>query len=112
MKKLGVFMTEKYEKKIKQQNRKTKWKYYNKAVFYICNLLGSLIALYVGGWMMLIHMLWITYMDFCIGRLTILKLVLTAVCVLFSTTVAGGIWCLFYMLGRKLERKPYGRELL
>lgn len=105
-------MTDKYKEQMKQENIKSKWKYYNKAVFCICNLLGSLIALYVGGWMMLVHMVWITYIAFTIGKLTVLRLFLTVVCALLSTTVAGGIWSLGYMLGRKLERKPYGRELL
>lgn len=107
-KKYGVFMIEKKDKIKKEMN----WKYYNKIVFYFFHILGSILALYVGGWVMFLHAAWIAYLAFMAGTLTLIKALLTVVSMFFSVTVIGGIWSLGYMIGRKLEKKSYGRELL
>ena len=90
------------ESKEKLENQTIK--YYNKIVFLTCNFIGTILAIYIGGWIMLLHSIWITYLAFMAGKLTLIKFLSAAFCVLFSTTVAGGIWSIGYMAGRKLER--------
>lgn len=105
-------MSKKEIKKQKKQRKINLWNYYNKAVFYSCTIIGSFIAFYVGIWVMFLHTVWITYIAFTDGKLTLLRVLESGGCILCSTTVAGAIWSFGYMLGRKLEKKPYGREFL
>jgi len=87
-----------------KNEQRQKWKYYNKVVFLTCNLIGTILAIYIGGWIMLLKSIWVTYLAYATGKLTLIKLLESAFCVLFSATVAGGIWSIGYMAGRKLER--------
>lgn len=86
------------------ERHKEQWKMYNTIVFTICNLVGTLIALYVGGWIMFAKSILGTYMAYTGGTLTLayfLKALIKCAC---AATAAGAIWCGGYMLGRKLER--------
>lgn len=100
---------EKQKEKIRQQKEQLKrheetWRMYNKVVFTLCTLLGSVIAIYVGGWVMFVKSILGTYEAYLAGTLTFAYLVKAAVKCVMAATAAGAIWCGGYILGRKLER--------
>ncbi len=61
------------------------------AVFF--SLLGTVLALYVGGWVLFIHPVHALFLAFSAGTLTRTMLIITIVKIIFAATAAGGIWC-------------------
>ena len=75
---------EKQKEKIRQQKEQLKrheetWRMYNKIVFTLCILLGSVIAIYVGGWVMFVKSILGTYDAYLAGTLTFSYLVKAAI---------------------------------
>lgn len=100
---------EKQKEKIRQQKEQLKrheetWRMYNKIEFTLCTLLGSVIAIYVGGWVMFVKSILGTYNAYLAGTLTFSYLVKAAIKCIMAATAAGAIWCGGYIVGRKLER--------
>lgn len=63
----------------------------------LCNALGTIAALYVGGWMMFlrpIHMLFTAFGD---GTLNAYLVLVCGVKILLSATFAGLVWCIGYI---------------
>lgn len=97
------------KEKMKQQKEKLKqheeqWKLYNKMIFNICMIIGTIIAIYVGGWIMFVKSILGTYVAYTTGTLTFAYVVKALIKCVTAATVAGAIWCIGYILGRKLER--------
>lgn len=68
------------------------------AVYFI----GLAIAIYVGGWLMLIKPIKRTIVAYTLGTLTLPQLVVTVVKCLCSLTVTGFIWCLGYIASNRV----------
>lgn len=64
---------------------------------HLCYALGILAALYVGGVMMVLHPVEQLYHAFMSGSLTVHIVLLDALRIFFSATVAGLVWCIGYM---------------
>lgn len=92
------------EQKEKGKQREGQFRLYNKVVFTACTLLGSIIAIYIGGWVMFVKSIFGTYTAYMEGTLTFAYLVKAAIKCIMASTAAGAIWCGGYILGRKLER--------
>lgn len=60
-------------------------------------LLGFAIAIYIGGWLMLIKPIKNTILAYTMGTLTMPQLVISVIKCICSLTVAGFIWSLGYM---------------
>lgn len=90
----------------KEQLRKHKeqWRVYNKIVFNLSILIGTLIAIYVGGWLMFVKSIVGTYLAYTTNTLTFSYFVKAVIKCITAATVAGAIWCGGYIVGRKLER--------
>lgn len=75
---------------------------------FICYAIGVIASLYVGGWMMLIlpvHDLYVAYRQ---GGLNVLLITISVVKILLSSTVAGFIWCLGYILYNRFRDSAKG----
>lgn len=59
----------------------------------LCSLIGTLLALYVGGWLMLCKPIQGVISAYFAGNLAIGTIALAAFKCLLSATVAGAIWC-------------------
>ena len=75
---------EKQKEKIRQQKEQLKrheetWRMYNKIVFTLCTLLGSVFAIYVGGWIMFAKSIFGTYEAYLAGTLTVSYLIKAAI---------------------------------
>lgn len=86
------------------RQHKEQWRIYNKIVFSLCILIGTLIAIYVGGWLMFVKSIIGTYMAYTTKTLTFSYFVKAVIKCITAATVAGAIWCGGYIVGRKLER--------
>ena len=60
-------------------------------------LIASLVAIYVGGWLMLVQPVIGIYHAVCAGTLKAAFLIRSLIKILFSTTVFGAIWCAGYI---------------
>jgi hypothetical protein len=63
----------------------------------LCNVFGTIAAVYVGGWLMLLQPVYMLYTSFAGGTLTLPLVVSCAVKMLLSTTFAGLVWCIGYI---------------
>lgn len=68
----------------------------------MCSLIGTVVALYVGGWMMLLFPLKETVSAMFLGTLTKKMVVCNAIKCLCSLTVLGAIWCCGYIAKCKI----------
>lgn len=65
-------------------------------------LLATIIAIYIGGWLMLLVPLKQTLEAFFAGMLTRQMLFATALKCAFSLTTGGAVWCAGYIISRKI----------
>ena len=94
------------EKREKQEIQKQ----YHPVVHYIrlaagwmCLLAGSLLAIYVGIWLMIIKPLMQLYLSYRAGKLYTMMVVVALVKCGLSLTVGGTIWLIGYIVKYKLE---------
>ncbi|MCI8490560.1 MAG: hypothetical protein HFJ04_10060 [Lachnospiraceae bacterium] len=59
--------------------------------------LGLAVAIYIGGWVMLIKPVKQTIVAYTLGTLTLPQLIIAVIKCISSLTVAGLIWCLGYI---------------
>jgi hypothetical protein len=69
----------------------------NQWLALLCNVFGTIAAVYVGGWLMFLCPLHMLYMSFHNGTLTLAMVFLCGVKILLSTTFAGLVWCIGYI---------------
>lgn len=74
-----------------------------KAAGYISVLLGTVLALYVGIWRMLIRPLAGLYLAYKAGELTLLYVAVTFIKCWLSFTISGLIWSIGYMFKCMLD---------
>lgn len=74
-----------------------------KAAGYLSVLLGSILAVYVGIWRMIIRPLAGLYLAFKAGELTVFYVITTVVKCWLSLTVGGLIWSVGYMVKCMLD---------
>lgn len=67
------------------------------ALAFLCYALGVLAALYVGFWGMICMPLQDLYNAFVSGDVSLFLIAACAVKILFSTTLAGMVWCIGYI---------------
>lgn len=70
----------------------------------LCSVIGTLLALYVGGWLMLCKPIQGVVSAYFAGNLTIGIIALAVFKCLLSVTVAGAIWCGGYIAKCKFIR--------
>jgi hypothetical protein len=68
----------------------------------MCSLIGTLLAIYVGGWLMLLSPLKETVFAFFLGTVTKKMVIVTTIKCALSLTTVGAIWCGGYILNRKI----------
>lgn len=68
----------------------------------MCSLIGTLLAIYVGGWLMLLSPLKETIAAFFLGTVTRKMVIVAALKCAFSLTAVGAIWCGGYILKQKI----------
>lgn len=68
----------------------------------MCSLIGTLLAIYVGGWLMLLSPVKETIAAFFLGTVTRRMVIVAALKCAFSMTATGAIWCGGYILKRKI----------
>lgn len=71
-----------------------------------CSLVGTILALYVGGWMMIFKPIEGTILAYMAGTLTIKGVAVTVLKCILSTTAAGAIWSSGYILKNKFIGHP------
>lgn len=71
-----------------------------------CYLAATILALYVGGWMMILKPIEGTVTAYLAGTLTIKGVAVTALKCVLSATVASAIWCSGYILKNKFIGHP------
>lgn len=74
---------------------KKKW---GSIIGVFCNTVGVFCALYVGGYLMLIKPIHTLMNAFSSGTLTFTMLIWNIVIIALSTTFAGFVWCIGYIL--------------
>ncbi len=74
-----------------------------KAAGFLSVLVGTLLALYIGVWKMIIKPLAKLYVVYRAGQLTILFLIVTVIKCWLSLTVVGLIWSIGYMIKCMLD---------
>lgn len=81
--------------------KRTNWKYIRLMAGGLCSLIGILIAIYVGGWLLILQPLKTAFMAYAAGVLTRRIIVTTAIKCACSLTVSGAIWCCGYIVKQK-----------
>lgn len=71
----------------------------------LIQLVATVLAVYVGGWIMFIQSITGTVVAFQAGTLTMWKVIVAAVKCALSATVAGAIWCVGYIFGNYFREK-------
>lgn len=66
-----------------------------RALELIISIGGSLLALYVGGYLLFLHSILVLYSAFTAGTLTGKLLLFEIVKIAVASTVGGALWCLF-----------------
>lgn len=61
----------------------------------VLGLLGTLLAIYIGGYWLFVRPLHFLYVGFVAGTLTKRTLFVCVLKIFLASTVAGGIWCIF-----------------
>ncbi len=74
-----------------------------RAMELILSIGGTLLSLYVGGYLLFIRPLMILYDLFTTGSLTTFLLFRYVIEIFLSMTVAGAMWCLFDILAGKFR---------
>ena len=72
---------------------------FRKLIRRCCYLLGTFLALYIGGWLMLVHPIRDIYDGWCEGVLGVRRLFGDAMKCLFAGTVGGTFWSVGYIIG-------------
>lgn len=67
------------------------------------NIVASIVAMYVGGWLMFANSVIGTVTAIHAGTITLGKIVVALIKCLLSATVAGAIWCVGYILGNRFR---------
>ncbi len=60
-------------------------------------ILGLIVSVYIGGWVLLLKPVKETIAAFALGTLTLPQLLISAVKCISSMTVSGLIWCIGYI---------------
>ena len=74
-----------------------------KAAGFLSVLLGTVLALYIGVWKMIVKPLLKLYLTWRTGQLTLLIVIITVLKCWLSLTVAGLIWSAGYMIKCMLD---------
>lgn len=81
---------------------KTRWR---KIASFIVSILGGLAWCYVGGWLVLTGPVKGLVIAFGAGQLTLGKLLSLVLEVFIYLSLAGGVWCIGYMLSNYLKKE-------
>ncbi len=84
------------------EEKKTSMRYARLMAGGMCSLIGTLLAIYVGGWLMILAPVKETLAAFVMGTLTRRMVIVSAIKCALSLTTAGAIWCGGYILNRKI----------
>ncbi len=85
------------------REKKTSLRYARLMAGGMCSLIGTLLAIYVGGWLMILAPLKDAFGAFLLGALTKKLVFITTVKCALSLTTGGAIWCGGYILNRKIS---------
>lgn len=88
------------------EERRTYRRYMRLMAGGMFSLLGTLAAIYIGGWLMLLKPIQGTVGAFMAGGLTIPEALGALVKVVCAMPVSGAIWCCGYILKRKCIGHP------
>lgn len=80
---------------------KMNWRAIAAVVFYALGILGWL---YVGGWMILTRPVKGLILAHLAGNLSLWKLLIAAIQAFLYLSLAGGVWCVGYILGSHFKR--------
>ncbi|MGN0341758.1 MAG: hypothetical protein ACI4DO_03100 [Roseburia sp.] len=94
------------EIKKKVEEKKVYHKYMRLMAGGICYLFFTLLAVYVGGWLMLLEPVKCSITAYVAGELTVKRILITLIKCLLSTTVTGAIWCIGYITKQKFIGHP------
>ncbi len=86
-----------------------------KVVFKILDIffsvMGSVVGLYVGGYLMFVRSVAYLYTGFTGGGITRRGFVISIICIFMATTVIGFFWCLFDIIAGVFRDKPRFKDL-
>ena len=66
-----------------------------KVISVVLGLMGTLLAIYVGGYWLFIRPVRFLYVGFLAGTLTKKSLLICIIKIFLASTAGGGIWCIF-----------------
>lgn len=84
------------------QNGKSNVQYARQIAGGMCFLIGTLLAIYVGGWLMIVAPLKELLNAFLLGKLTKELIVISTIKCALSLTAGSAIWCGGYILRNKM----------
>ncbi len=67
------------------------------------SILGTALAIYVGGYLLLLRPVRHLLVGFAIGGLTRSGLIISVLKIFLASTVAGAIWCVFDIIAGKIR---------
>ncbi len=82
-----------------------------KILEHFFSIFGTLLALYVGGYLMFIRSVGYLYNSFILGSVSKEGLIIAIICIFFATTVIGFIWCLFDIIAGIFRDNPRFKDL-
>lgn len=83
------------------QNKRTSFQYARLMAGGMCSLIGTILAIYVGGWLMILTPIKELYTAFYFGRLTTGLIAINTIKCALSLTTGSAIWCGGYILKNK-----------
>jgi hypothetical protein len=83
-------------------NRRTSMQYARMMAGGMCSLIGTILAIYVGAWLMILTPVKDIYTAFYLGKLTTGLIVISTLKCALSLTTGSAIWCGGYILKNKL----------
>ena len=66
-----------------------------KVISVVLGLMGTLLAIYVGGYWLFLRPVRFLYVGFLAGTLTKKSLLICIIKIFLASTAGGGIWCIF-----------------
>lgn len=77
-----------------------------KALAVIFSVLGSVLGLYIGGYLLFARPVYILVTGFTAGTLTSRRLIICIIEIFVASTIGGGIWCVFDIIASRFRDEP------
>lgn len=77
-----------------------------KVLAWLFSILGTVLAIYVGGYWLFLNPVYLLVTGFTAGRMTKTLLIVSIIKIFIASTIGGGIWCVFDIIAGLFRDEP------